>query len=130
MVIDSSVVVAVLLGESSAPRLSALLEGAEPVRMSAATLLEASIVMARRRGEVGIVETDRFVDEYTVAIDAVTTTQVRVARSAFLRFGKGRHPAALNFGDCFSYALAAVRDEPLLFVGDDFARTDIRTAAG
>ena len=130
MVVDSSAVIAVVLGEPGAPALRHRIAGAAHVCLSAATLVESTIVMARRHGEAGVAKLDRLLSETGMSVEPVTAKQADTARWAYLRFGKGRHPAALNFGDCFSYALAAERDEPLLFVGDDFARTDLRAAAG
>ena len=126
MIIDSSAIVAVLLVERGADRLITALKTAPSISMSAVTLVEASVVMARYHGDAGVRSVDRLLAQYNVGVEAVTTQRARSARSSYLRFGKGRHPAALNFGDCFSHALATERDEPLLFVGDDFARTDVR----
>ncbi len=128
MVIDSSALIAIALAESSAAELSTALRVADAVRLSAGTYLEASIVMARRHGTSWPAEIDFLIEQFGMSVESVTAEQALEARGAFLRFGKGRHPAALNFGDCFSYALARERDEPLLFVGDDFARTDVRAA--
>ena len=130
MVVGSSALIAIALAESRSAELSAALRVADAVRLSAGTYLEASIVMARRHGESGPAEIDFLIDHFGTSVESVTVEQALAARVAFLRFGKGRHPAALNFGDCFSYALARERDEPLLFVGDDFARTDVRVAVG
>jgi ribonuclease VapC len=128
MIVDSSAVVAVILQEPEAGRVIAAMNGATRLRVSAATFVEASIVLARRQGARGTQEVDGFLSRVGVAVEDVTVAQAYAARAAFLRFGKGRHPAALNFGDCFSYALAKTLDEPLLFVGGDFARTDVRVA--
>ena len=99
--------------------------------MSAANLLEAAIVIDRRLGPTEARKLDRLVgDVWRVRIEPVTVAQVKIARAAYRDFGKGAgHPAQLNFGDCFAYALAVERDEPLLFVGDDFTHTDVRVAA-
>lgn len=128
MILDSSAIVAVMQRESEGTRLFVTMRSAGRLRLSAATYLEASIVMAGRRGAAGTLEVDVFLAEIDASVLSVTTSQARLARDAFLRFGKGRHPAALDFGDCFSYALAKERDEPLLFVGGDFARTSVRAA--
>jgi ribonuclease VapC len=130
MVVDSSALVAVLLGERQAVALTEALSEAARVRVSAGTHLESSIVMARRHGEAGVGEMDRLLERFGISIEPVTVEQSYAARAAYMRYGKGRHQAALNFGDCFSYALAQLHDEPLLFVGEDFAHTDIRVAAG
>ena len=95
--------------------------------MSVASLLEASIVIGSR-GDATDTALDSFVDEAEIALKPVTREQVEAARGAWRRFGKGNHPAALNFGDCFAYALARTTGEPLLFKGNDFALTDIETA--
>lgn len=125
MVIDTSVLIAILLGEPSARHLIAALDAATTRKISAASVVEASLVLLARHGEAGDVQLDRLVQKLGAEIVPVNTEQVTAARDAALRFGRGRHPAALNFGDCFSYALAVVSEEPLLFVGDDFARTDV-----
>ena len=125
MVVDSSALVAVILVEPHAPRLTMALAGAERVRVSAGTYLELSIVMARRHGEAGVREVDRLLDRFTVSVEPVTTAQAHIARTAFVQFGKGRHRAGLNFGDCCTYALAEERGLPILCVGDDFRHTDL-----
>ena len=96
-------------------------------RLSVANLLEASIVVGSR-GNATDVDLDLFIQESGIELASVTIEQVAVARQAWRRFGKGHHPAALNFGDCFAYALATSTDEPLLFKGEDFARTDVTRA--
>jgi ribonuclease VapC len=127
MVVDSSAVVAIILGEPAQGALvEALLDG-DPV-ISAATMFEASMVMGGRLGERAFDKVDELLDEAEVRIVAVDRTQVEAARAGWLRYGRGRHRAGLNFGDCFSYALATTRDLPLLYVGTDFARTDVRSA--
>ncbi len=106
----------------------AALEDAPVKRMSAANLVEAGIILQARYGDHGERELDLFVQRAHVEIIAVTDEHAEYARSAYRRFGKGRHAAGLNFGDCFAYALARALDEPLLFVGDDFGQTDVRVA--
>jgi ribonuclease VapC len=128
MVADTSALVAILLGEPTADRLTAALGGARPLRCSAVSLVEASMVMQGRLGERGERELDLLIARLRVEIVPVTVEQAELARSAFRRFGKGRHPAGLNFGDCFSYALARALGEPLLFVGNDFSQTDVQVA--
>ena len=125
MVIDTSVLIAILLREPSARHLIAALDAATTRKISAASVVEASLVLLARHGEAGDVQLDRLVQKLGAEIVPVDTEHVTAARDAALRFGRGRHPAALNFGDCFSYALAVVAAEPLLFVGDDFAKTDV-----
>ncbi len=124
MVIDTSAVIAILEGEAGAERLIAAVESAGARRMSAASLVEAGIVLQARYGDHGERELDLLVQRARIDVIAVTEDHAEVARRGFRRFGKGRHPAALNFGDCFSYALAVALGEPLLFVGTDFGRTD------
>jgi ribonuclease VapC len=93
--------------------------------MSAASLLETAIVIEARYGEPGGNELDQLLQKAQIKIEPVTVEQAEVARRAYRSYGKGRHPAGLNFGDCFSYALAKVLGEALLFKGDDFSKTDI-----
>lgn len=125
MILDTSAVVAVLKGEPEAERLIAALEDDPVRRMSAASLVEAAIVMQARYGDAGEREVDVFVQRSRVDIVPVTEEQTDLARGAFRRFGKGRHPAGLNYGDCFAYALATALGEPLLFIGEDFSKTDV-----
>jgi ribonuclease VapC len=127
MVVDTSAVVAILLEEPEARSFAARLVDAGHAVMSAASYVELRIV-ARSRGRRGAAEVDGTLADGGIEIVPVTPGQARLAAEAYDRFGKGRHPAALNFGDCFSYALAKERSEPLLFKGDDFARTDIAAA--
>lgn len=130
MIVDTSAVLAILFDEPDAGRFARALEAAELCRMSAASYLEAGITL-ERQGPSGAEEIMvRFLARSGIAIEPVTAEHARIAHSAFRSFGKGRHPAALNFGDCFSYALARATDEPLLFKGNDFARTDIVPALG
>ena len=125
MVIDTSALVAILSLEPEAARLAQAIE-ADPTRLiSAATLLEAGIVMEARLGAAGGKELDLLVAKAGVVVEPLTADQASIAREAWRRFGKGRHAAALNFGDCCSYALARATGEPLLFKGTDFANTDI-----
>jgi ribonuclease VapC len=128
MVIDTSAIIAVLLREPDAPRLMVVFNTTAPGRLSAASLLEAGMVMQARLGDEGESRLDRLLQRLGVEIVPVSREHAEIARAAFRRFGKGRHPAALNFGDCFSYALARALGEPLLFVGDDFSRTDVGVA--
>ena len=96
--------------------------------MSAANFLEAAIVIESRGGPEAGAELDRFLETAKIALVDVSSEQVQAARRAWRRFGKGNHPAGLNFGDCFAYALAKSSGEPLLFKGEDFAQTDIEVA--
>ncbi len=128
MVIDSSAVIAILCDEPDAEYFTTAIESHSTRLMSAASLLEISIVIESRYGKEGGRKLDLLLSKAQVKIEPVTFEQAEMARSAFRRYGKGRHPAALNFGDCFSYALAKVSEEPLLFKGNDFSKTDIKQA--
>ena len=125
MVLDSSVLVAILLGEPEAALFAATIEAASPRLLSAASLLEASIVIETRKGEAAAQELDLLIYRAEIEVVPVDHNQAEIAREAWRRFGKGRHPAGLNYGDCFTYALAKVTGAPLLFKGADFNRTDI-----
>ena len=125
MVIDTSALVAVLLQESDAERVAQAIDVGSPRLLSAASLLEASNVIESRKGEAGGRELD--LPMYRAGIEVVTVdqNQAGTVRAAWRRFGKGRHPAGLNYGDCFANALASSRRLPVLFCGNDFSRTDI-----
>ncbi len=125
MVIDTSALIAIIKRESVADRLVAAIDADATRLVSAGTVIETSLVLLGRYGELGESLLDRLLREIRVDLVSVDDEQVTLARDAALRFGRGRHEAALNFGDCFSYALAVARAEPLLFVGDDFAKTDV-----
>ena len=125
MVIDSLAIVAILLNEADAADIAQAIESNSQRLLSAANLLEASIVIESRKGEAGGRELDLLIYRAAIEIVAVDQEQAELARIAWRRFGKGRHPAGLNYGDCFAYALARTRQLPLLFQGDDFSRTDI-----
>jgi ribonuclease VapC len=129
MVIDSSALLAVLWGEPEAETFVALLAEARDPLISTATLLEASMVIYARTGEKGIQRLDELLAAAAIRPVGVDLAQAYLARDAFARFGKGQAPAGLNFGDCFSYALAKAMERPLLFKGDDFGQTDIAVAA-
>jgi ribonuclease VapC len=125
MVVDPSAILAILLAEPEAEAMArAIAEGA-PRLLSAAGLLEASIAIEARRGEEGSRDLDLFIYRSGIEIVPVDAEQAEVARLAWRHFGKGRHPAGLNYGDCFSYALAKVTGSTLLFKGNDFSRTDL-----
>ena len=126
MVLDTSALVAIMTREPSADRLVTAVEADRTRLVSAATVVEASLVLLGRYGEAGDTQLDRLLRSMGAEVVPVGEEHVVLARDAALRFGRSRHPAALNFGDCFSYALAVARDEPLLFVGDDFSKTDVR----
>jgi len=125
MVIDTSALVAIFFGEPERQRFLEAITGAATRLVSAATQLETGIVLEARQGEAAGREFDLFVIRANLQVTAVDSEQTDLARSAWRRFGKGRHQAALNFGDCFSYALAKSTGEPLLAKGTDFALTDI-----
>ena len=128
MIIDSSAILAILLREPDAGHFEEAIADNWPRRMTAVALLEATMVVEGRGGTEAGEELDALLRSTRVEFVPVTQEQVQVARQAWRRFGKGNHPAALNFGDCFAYALAEVTGEPLLFKGDDFALTDIEAA--
>ena len=128
MVIDTSALLAILLDEPERRAFNEALEAAETRSMSAATLVEASIVIESRFGADGLRDLDLFLDRAGIEIVDVNLEQAHRARRAFSRFGKGRHAAGLNYGDCFAYALAMVLGEPLLFKGEDFPKTDVSPA--
>jgi len=126
VVVDTSALIAVLLGEPERDRFVDLLAEADDPLISAATLVEASIVMLAKTGPDGVGDLDDLLAAAAVRCVAVDATQAQIARDAFERFGKGRSPAGLNYGDCFPYALATATNRPLLFKGEDFEHTDIR----
>jgi len=129
MVIDTSAILALLFNEPEADEVEIAIDE-DPVRlMSAAAALEAAIIVEARLGAAGGREFDLLLHKARIDLVAVTSEQMDVGRDAWRRFGRGRHEANLNFGDCFSYALAAVSGEPLLFKGNDFSKTDIERVA-
>jgi ribonuclease VapC len=125
MVVDSSALVAIILQESERAIFEDLILREPTVVMSIASLLEVTITLLGRRREADAARLEETLSILTISAQAVDLQQGILARRAFTRFGRGRHQAALNFGDCFAYALAKARDEPLLFKGDDFSKTDI-----
>lgn len=128
MVIDTSAIVAILRNELKAETLRRAIV-ADTVRLVPATcVFEARMVLVSRRGEHALAEIDLWLTKIAADVIAVDANLVDVATQAWLTYGKGRHPAGLNFADCFSYALAKRSDEPLLFIGDDFSKTDIQAA--
>ena len=129
MIVDTSAMIAILTGESDALALSRVLDSPEIVRLSAASYLETSIVLDKRRDTVMSAKLDDLIESAKITIEPVTPSQAKMAREAYRNYGKGSgHPANLNFGDCFSYALAREKREPILFKGDDFNHTDLRIA--
>ncbi len=128
MIIDTSALIAILYREPEAPLYDQAISQAAHPRMSVANYLEATIVAEGRSGDDIRSELENLVKRLNITLVPVSLAQMREAQQAWRVFGKGNHRAALNYGDCFAYALASVSDEPLLFKGDDFAQTDIRPA--
>jgi ribonuclease VapC len=126
MVVDSSALLAVLRKEPEAAHFTQAILRDSVRLISAANLLEAGIVIDDQAGLSAGRHLDAFVERAGISIEPVTEQQVRIARQAYVDFGRGNHPAKLNFGDCFAYALAKATGEALLFKGDDFAQTDVR----
>ena len=129
MIIDTSALVAILDQEPEVERIVRTLASAPERTLSAANLVEAGIVMQARRGDDGARDLDLLLAKLRVDIAAVTASQADIARKAFRRYGRARHPANLNFGDCFAYALAKDKSAPLLFKGNDFGQTDVMVAS-
>ena len=130
MILDTSALLAVLFDEPDADYFERAIASATTCRMSAANHLEAAMVVESRMGDEGGRQLDNFAATAEIELVPVTPEQAQAARLAWRRYGKGNHPAALNFGDCFAYALAETAREPLLFKGEDFALTDIEAALG
>lgn len=125
MVVDSSALMAILLGELDDQEFMEHLSDSAEARMSAASYVEIGVVMSRRFRERGLLSTRGIVELFAIEICDVTAEQAQIAQEAYLRYGKGLNPAGLNLGDCFVYALARVRREPVLCKGTEFAKTDI-----
>jgi ribonuclease VapC len=129
VIVDTSAIVAILKWESEGVLFRRMISNATQARISAASYVELGIVIDRARDPVAMRSVDEFLSKAGIIVEPVTEIHARIAREAYRDFGKGSgHPAQLNFGDCFSYALARDLGEPLLFKGDDFAKTDIRPA--
>ena len=128
MIVDSSALIAVLFNEPQGRRIDVVIVQSADCRMSAASFLEVSMVVLARKGQEGLRNLDLLIARLGIQLVAFSESQARLARSAFERFGKGRHSAGLNFGDCIAYALARETGEELLFKGTDFAQTDIAAA--
>ena len=126
MVIDSSALLAILLNEPERPRYLDLIDESQIRLISAASALESAMIIEHRRGPAGGGEFDIFLHRAAIEMVSVDAEQFAIARQAWRKYGKGRHPAALNFGDCFAYALAMVSNEPLLAKGFDFQKTDLQ----
>ena len=130
MVIDTSALVAILQDEPERREFNEAIDAAAVRRLSAVSFVEVPIVIETRHGPAGLHDLDRFLDCAGIELVPVDAKQALEARRAFSLFGKGRHPAGLNYGDCFLYALARVLGEPLLFKGRDFAQTDLEPCSG
>jgi ribonuclease VapC len=129
MIIDTSALIAILRAEDDAPDMARAIERAQSRKMSAANYLETAVVIDASRDPVASRRFDELVATAELRIEPVTHEQAKIARDAYRDFGKGSgHKAALNFGDCFAYALAKASDDTLLFRGNDFSQTDIRSA--
>ena len=128
MIVDSSALLAILFNESDAETYARALTNADVCRISAANFVEVAIVVEAQTKASGSRQFDAFFRRAGIVIEPVTEEQAHVARQAYTDFGKGRHRAGLNFGDCFAYALAKTTGETLLFKGEDFTKTDISSA--
>jgi len=129
MIVDTSALVAILRAEPDAMRFAKAIQAADPRRLSAVSYVEAAAVIENSSDPVAKRRFDDLLREAEIAIEAVSVPQARIAREAYRDYGRGRgHPAKLNLGDCFAYALAKELGEPLLFKGKDFAHTDIESA--
>ncbi len=128
MIVDSSAVVAVLKREPPQLEMATKLANADVVAIGAPTLFEADMVAIGALGERGRAVIAQFLESFEVEVIPFGDSHWQAAAEAFLRFGKGRHPAALNYGDCMTYATARIAEEPLLYIGNDFAQTDIERA--
>ncbi len=128
MIVDASAIIAILRGERDAAAMAEALQQAETCRMSAVTYVEAAVVTDSNKNPVLSRRLDDLLRDARIQVESVTPKQAEIARYAYRDFGKGRHRAGLNLGDCFAYALAKQTGEPLLFKGEDFGRTDIDVA--
>jgi ribonuclease VapC len=128
MIIDTSALVAILRGEPDADRFAGAIEQARSRKVSAVSFVETAAVIDGSRDAIASRRLDELFREARLSVEPVTAAQARIAREAYRDFGKGRHPAGLNLGDCFAYALAKETDEPILFKGDDFRKTDLPPA--
>ncbi|MGO4568782.1 type II toxin-antitoxin system VapC family toxin [Rhizobium sp. 2YAF20] len=128
MILDTSALVAILYREAETVDFVERIRAAETCQMSVANYVELSIIVESQLGPDGMRQAEAFFRRAGIIIEPVTIEHGELARQAFLDFGKGRHKAGLNFGDCFAYALAKATGEPLLFKGNDFSQTDIKAA--
>ena len=126
--VDSSALLCVLLGEADSERVAEALDQSLSTIISAPVLLEARIVTEARLGPLGVANLDLLLSTASIKVVPFSESEAQAAMAAWRRFGEGNHRAGLNFGDCMSYATAVIADAPLLFVGDDFARTDVVAA--
>lgn len=129
MVIDTSALIAILQDEPERPAFNRAIEAAERRALSVVSFVEASMVIESRYGAAGVRDLDLLIAKAGIELVAVDANQAHGARDAFRVYGKGRHRAGLNFGDCFPYALARTEGEPLLFKGQDFSMTDVAVVA-
>ncbi len=130
MVLDTSAVIAILRNEADAGVYREAIERADSLRIGAPTLLECEIVARAALGDDGSTDLDNFLVALDVCVEPFGRREADYARYAYRHFGKGRHPAGLNFGDCLSFATAVAQNEPLLYRGDDFSQTNITNALG
>ncbi len=128
MILDTSALIAILQNETGSEALIEKLERAEVIRVSSATVVELGIVMQARFGDYGELEADQLLHRLKADIVPVSAEHAEIARYAYRTYSKGYHSASLNYGDCFSYSLAISLNEPLLFVGQDFSKTDVMIA--
>jgi len=131
VILDTSALIAILRFEAEAPEFARIIERAAEPGISAVSYVEAGAVIDGSRDPIASRRFDELIEEAQIVIEPVSEAQARIARQAYRDFGKtSGHPAKLNFGDCFSYALAKSKGEPLLFKGQDFSRTDVKSARG
>jgi ribonuclease VapC len=128
MILDTSALAAIFFGEPEADRYIQMIYDADHCRISAANFVELTMVIESQLGPEASRQCDMFLRRADIVVEPVTVEQAHLARQAFFDFGKARHSAGLNFGDCFSYALARASGEPLLYKGSDFSKTDVRAA--
>jgi ribonuclease VapC len=129
MVLDTSAVLAILQNEPERRKFNEAIDAAESRSLSTASFVECSMIVESRYGPDGVRDLDLLIAKAQISLISVDEEQANLARRAFRKYGKGRHPAGLNFGDCFSYALSKASQEPLLFKGNDFSQTDVECHA-
>jgi ribonuclease VapC len=128
MIVDASALLAILLSEPDGPAYRSAISGAETASISPVNCLEVTMRLERIWPDGATGKLDAMIDAFAMSVEAIDRPQLAIAQDAFRRFGKGRHKAALNMGDCFAYALAKSKGEPLLFKGRDFSHTDLESA--